>query len=279
MASGAGARDGLSDQRSTPLGLEPANPSKRFRRFFAWYSRRLFRRDFSTVSLAPGSSDVLARASAHDGPVLFLMNHSSWWDPLLGLILNEEFLPDRPGWVPMELEQLGKFAFMKRLGIFGIDPDHPDAMELLVKHALELIRDHPRSVFGITPQGAFADVRTPIRLRPGAAAIASGSSNMHALSIACEFTFWHERKPSVFVRAVACGSPPAPSTSSWHRLLTKAMRDNQEELANLVMARDGQNFERWLGRGDGGAHPVYDAMQRARGSASTITPSSRGDHR
>ncbi|MEQ8769775.1 MAG: lysophospholipid acyltransferase family protein [Phycisphaerales bacterium] len=260
-------------------GLEPANPSPRFRRFFAWYSRRLFRKKFGAVRLAPGSADAFERAAAHDGPVLFALNHTSWWDPLLGLVLTEGFLADRPAWVPMELDQLRKFAFMKRLGIFGIDPDRPDAMGLLVSHALELVGANPRAVIGITPQGTFADVRAPIRIRPGAAGIVAGCPGMLVLSVACEYTFWHEQKPDVFVRARICEPPEPRTTPSWHRALTRAMRENQKGLADLVMTRDERQFDVWLGGGKGGAHPVYDAVQRARGSDATITPSERGDRR
>jgi len=279
VAAGAGARDRLMATRGGRAGLEPATPSPRFRRFFAWYSRRLFRKKFGAVRLSRESMEAFSAAASHDGPVLFALNHTSWWDPLLGLVLTEGFLADRPAWVPMELEQLRKFAFMKRLGIFGIDPDRADAMDLLVSHAVELIGANPRAVFGITPQGTFADVRAPIRLRPGAAAIVAACPGMLVLTVACEYTFWHEQKPDVFVHA-RIGEPPEPRTTpAWHRAITRAMRENQRRLADLVMTRDGQQFDVWLGGGRAGAHPVYDALQRARGADATISPTERRDRR
>jgi len=49
------------------------------------------------------------------------MNHASWWDPLVNLLLAREFFPHRQIYGPMDAVALERYALFKRLGMFGVE--------------------------------------------------------------------------------------------------------------------------------------------------------------
>lgn len=248
-----------------------ARYSPRCRRFFGGYCRRLLRKRFAAVRLARGSAEVLSEVERHHGPAIIAMNHPSWWDPILGMVVGDRFFPGRPPTGPIESEQWRKFGFMKRLGLFGLDPSHPDAMGAMVGHVAGVFEREPRSVLGITPQGGFTDVRDEVRLRPGVAAIVSrlqGTAGVHSVlvvSLSLEYAFWNEPKAEVLLRAERVEPPAEASTTGWHRAISATMTRNAEELGTLVRARDAAAFEPLIATGRTQTNPVYDLWLRLRG--------------
>lgn len=263
---------------------DPANPilhakhSARFRRAFVWYSHRLLRKRFAAVRLATGSTETLRGVNEHEGPAIIVMNHPSWWDPILALVVGHRFFSTRPPTGPIDAAQWRKFGFMKRLGLFGLDPDHHNAINAMTEHVLALFQNSPRTVLGITPQGMFTDVRDTIRPRPGVAAIAArshdnpGTPGAVVASLTMEYAFWNEPKPEVFLRAQQVDAPATPTTPAWHRAIRNAMAQNAEKLAELVLGRDPANFDPLIGTGGTSVHPVYDRWLRLRGHDPQIQP-------
>lgn len=254
-----------------PDGLIPARRSARFARAFAAYCRRLMRRRFNAVRIARGGRELLAEAAAWDGPVMLALNHPSWWDPLLALLLTETLLPARTPCAPMDAGQLRRFRFMRRLGLFGLDPAHPEALRLLAGHVAERFARDAAPLLVLTPQGAFADVREPLRLRPGAAAIAARHPALRVLVAALEYPFWLDQRPEALVRIAPCAPPARRSTAAWHRALTEAMQGNADALACLSISRAAGEFETLLSA-RGAVHPLYDLMLRLRGTSPRLTP-------
>lgn len=256
--------------------LIPGNRSPRFARFFAGYCRRMMRRDFAHTRLTLGTAGVLSSLDDGDGPAIAALNHASWWDPLVGLVLADRFAPSRPLASPIESAQLRKFGFMRRLGLFGLDPASRESYGVFVEHALGLYRQNPRTLLGLTPQGTFADVRTPVRLRPGAGAVASrlsgGGTPARVVAVSCEYAFWHDRKPELLIHARACVAPDVPSTTAWTRAIAAAMERARVELTALSVARDASAFEPLFERAGPAVHPVYDLLLRLRGKRAVIEP-------
>ncbi len=217
---------------------------------------------------------MLADLDSHDGPTMLLLNHQSWWDPILTASLADLYARNRQVFAPMDRAMVEQFKFMRKLGLFGVDLDDPAAFKALVKYAGELAASNPRPSFWITPQGGFADVRAPLELRPGAAAIASrlGSTgnSLRVVSLAIEFTFWEDRKPEVLLLAKTCRPPERSTTSHWQRCMVESLDDAMHELAAASIARDPASFETILGRGASGVNPIYDAILRLTGRQATI---------
>ena len=253
-------------------GLIEDRPSPMARRWFMRYACRLLRKQFASVRLMGASREALQGASSSDGPLIMAMNHASWWDPILGAALVSRFFADRPVLTPIDRDQLERFRFMRRLGMFGIDPAQRDALRQLTGFALARFEAEPRSLLCITPQGAFTDVRAQVRVRPGAAAVASQARGARVVLIACEYTFWQERRPEIFLRAAEAPSPANSSTGAWRRAIEQGMAANGAALAEAVIARDASAFEPMLAGAGAHVHPVYDVLLRLRGQSARIEP-------
>jgi 1-acyl-sn-glycerol-3-phosphate acyltransferase len=250
--------------------LIPANPDPRFARFFGWYNRRLVRRSFAAIRMEATSLDAARSLDTDDRPLIMVINHVGWWDPLIMLELRRLLWPSRQPLAPMDAQQLQRFRFMRKLGIFGIDPDDPASLPLMIDYVSGVFQSTPRASCCITPQGRFTDVREPIRLRPGAAALAAHEPQARVGALAIEYAFWQDRHPEVLLRYTDITPPETRSTPAWHRALTRAMRANAEALAGRVMARDPGAMVDLLGGNSGSINPVYDLLLRVRGRSGPI---------
>lgn len=249
------------------FALIPATPSPRVRTVFTGMVGGKMRGAFHTVRVARGSRAVLERVSTGDRPALVLLNHASWWDPILALMLWLEFFPKREPYGPIDRDELQRFGILKKVGLFGIDPDDPASMTAMRDYLVELTARDPRLALVVTPQGHFADVRDEVVPRPGAAAMAATLAPDRAVSVAVEYAFWVDQKPEIFLRAVEIDCAEA-STLGWHRRITDAMRANQAALAPLVRARDAAAFEPlspMFAPKVTGTNPFYDLWLRLTG--------------
>jgi 1-acyl-sn-glycerol-3-phosphate acyltransferase len=159
---------------SSPIGRGPRSDavvpvltrhSPRLFRIFRGYVKRFYLSlDFHAVRL----SRTGRPATVPDDPLIIVLNHPSWWDPLVGLALTELF-PDRTHFVPMEAEALSRYRLFEKLGAFGIEPGTTrGAREFLRTSCAILAR--PRTALWVTAQGRFADVRErPPGVQPGVA--------------------------------------------------------------------------------------------------------------
>jgi len=254
--------------------LIPATPSERFARVFTWYTRRLLCRRFHRVHATPQTRTILAALNDFDGPAVMCCTHSSWWDPLVALHFQREFLPAREHFSPIDAEQLERFRFFRKLGLFGIDPQNPDSLAEMASYVDRLRASHPRFTLGITPQGRFADPREPVRIRPGAAAVAARLPGVRVIAAAIEYSFWQDSRPAVFVHITEVDAPQQGSTAAWHRSIQSAMQVAADQLASRVIARDPVAFEVILGPGNGAAtdvNPAHGLWLRLRGRRGEIS--------
>jgi hypothetical protein len=247
--------------------LIPASHAEWFTKGFAAYNRRLLRKRFHAVRAATGSCDLLRQHNEEPLPLILTLNHAAWWDPLIIIGIASLLLPSRRGIAPIDAAQLRRFAFFRKLGLFGIDPDELASLTALLDYAVPWLQSTKHSMLALTTQGRFTDVREPIVNRPGAAAVAArlGANGCTVLSIAIEYGFWQDQRPEVFIRAAKIDTPKQSTTSAWHRAIQNGMQTNTDELARRVIARHEQAFETLLGNGTAKINPVYDLWLRLRG--------------
>ncbi len=261
--------------------LIEATPSPGVQRVFAWYATRLLRKRFAAVRCMPGTAEALASLAAEDAtgvstPRLLAMSHASWWDPIVISFAWRSHFAERSVFAPMDARELARFRFMRKLGIFGIDPDDPRSLPAMLRYLERVTADHPGAVVAITPQGKFTDPREPLVIRPGAAAVAARLGVQRAVVLAAEYAFWNDAKPEVFLRAATVTAPTASSTGRWQATLEEAMTANGAALAASVRRREPAAFVDAMAR-QSSVHPVYDLWLRMTGRGGGIQTAHRED--
>jgi 1-acyl-sn-glycerol-3-phosphate acyltransferase len=230
-------------------------------RLFSWYVRRFVSRHFRAVRVARDTSPVCLEP----GPVIFALNHPSWWDPMVAMVLAQQ-LSEREHVAPMDQAALERYRFFGRLGLFGVATGTARGLRQL--HAVGrdvLQRDDV--AFWITPQGAFTDPRQrPLDLRPGVGVLARLLRGGTIVPVAIEYPFWNERLPEALVRfgpPIRVRDGRERSAREWTSLVEQELIGNQDALAALAISRDERRFGTLLGRRVGVTW-IYDMWTRLR---------------
>ena len=236
----------------TPLPRRVGWLLKGFRR----YVRRLLRKNFHAVRLSLGSASIPT-----DGePLLVVMNHPSWWDPMLGALLLDLF-PKHDHYAAIDAKMIEKYGIFKKLGFFGIDMMSLRGAAQFLKTGTAILSAPGRAVW-VTAQGAFADVRQrPLNLKPGVGHLAARMSRGWVVPVALEYCFWNESTPEALVRV---GEPlPVTPTSAklWNERVEVALADTLDGLNADAMTREPTRFRTLLG-GKTGAGGLYDFFRR-----------------
>lgn len=133
--------------------LEAAK-SRSFDALFSRYNTLyLLHRHFRFIGL----SGELQPASAGGRPVLYIMNHSSWWDGLLAYHAARR-LTRRRQYFMMEEAQLRKFQFFRRLGAYSINREEPADVRASLRYTARLLGEGG-SVW-MYPEGSFCRLNT-----------------------------------------------------------------------------------------------------------------------
>lgn len=259
-------------QAQAPRRATPEAPGRSPRLFalFRAYAPRYVAAHVHAVRLArggyrPGSGPDLA------GPLIVVLNHPSWWDPMIGLVLAGRFWPDRRHAAPIDSAGLAKYRFLERLGFFGIDPRTPAGARTFLRRSREILAD-PDSALWLTAQGRFADPRErPTRLKEGVGHLAHRLGAGHVLPLALEYPFWGERTCEALARfgpplplGPGATVPDRPATpAGWTDRLARELQAAQDALADDALSRDPARFETLLA-GRAGVGGVYDAWRRLR---------------
>jgi 1-acyl-sn-glycerol-3-phosphate acyltransferase len=221
-------------------------------RLFRWYAARYVRKHFHAVRMSKGCCVWSA------GPVLIVMNHPSWWDPMIGLVLSRAFA-DADQYAAIDAVAGRKYGFLSWLGFIGVE----SARDFL--RTGEAILSEPNRVYWVTAQGRFSDVRErPLNLRPGVGHLAARMKAGCVLPIAVEYTFWTERTPEALVRI---GEPlrikdhPGLRGKEWSKLIEEALTRTLDQLNAETASRDPSKFVTLL-EGRSGVGGVYDVWRR-----------------
>lgn len=241
---------------TSPAPLPPVSP--RWQSWARLYARRYLARRFHAVRLArvgPAPEVPPGR------PLIVALNHPSWWDPLLALVLSERF-PGRAPHAPIDADALARYPILGSLGLFGVGPGPAGARAFLRRGAAVL--DGPGKALWVTPQGRFTDPRErPVVLRPGVGHLAARTPGVWVVPLALEYPFWGERTPE----ALSCFGPPiglgSGTPSEWTEQIARGLESAQDALARASTARDPSAFEVLIA-GRAGVGGVYDLWRRAR---------------
>jgi len=191
-------------------------------------------------------------------------NHPSWWDPAFFIVLSSTCFPDRPGYGPMDAAALARYGFMRRIGVFGIQPDTRRGAAEFLRTGTAIL-SNPDAIFWVTAEGAFVDPRhRPVGLRPGTAHLLAHVDDVVAVPLAIEYPFWTERLPEALCRF---GAPiyneECRTVAEAQERLENHLRTAMDALAADAMARNPGQFETVV-HGRAGVNGVYDVYRRLR---------------
>lgn len=246
-----------------PNSVDPALPrqSAWMYNWFRKYCLRYSGKHFHAVRLSKTSSVI---PISNGQPLIFVMNHPSWWDIIVGVVLCNRF-PEYRHFAPIDADMLPKYRFFSRLGFFGVEATPRGAARFL--RTAKTIFEQPFRALWITAQGKFVDPRVrPIELQAGVGYIASQLSHGLIVPVAVEYPFWDERTPEALIRMgepLALSSEPNADRRHWTMAIEAALAATQDALAAEAIRREPALFET-LVSGKVGVGGVYDGWRRFR---------------
>ncbi len=164
-------------------------------KFFVPYTTWALRRHFHAVHLLGEPPQFPPDEKI---PLLVAVNHSSWWDVLLGLYAIHSLV----GWESysvMDERQLQRYKFFSKLGMIGADRTSLAGIKEFLRYAETLLAGKRRALW-ITVQGEFvANTVRPIEFQSGIAALAERLGDCLIMTATFHYEFWNEAKPEAFV--------------------------------------------------------------------------------
>ncbi|MGA8938918.1 MAG: lysophospholipid acyltransferase family protein [Acidobacteriaceae bacterium] len=220
-------------------------------RLFRRVVRAYFRRHFRSVMVQYGE-----RLAVEQGPLIVFANHSSWWDPMVSVLLAQLLLPNRRHYAPMDAAALKRYPILGKIGIFPVERASARGAAQFLRASQAILESG--GVLWITPQGRFADPREQtLGFKPGLGALAARTPGVVLLPLAIEYAFWNERLPETLLRV---GEPvrlgDGASAEDATQVLERALAETMEKLKQASMARDTSAFCELVcgGRGTGGIY-------------------------
>jgi len=230
--------------------------------WFHWYLQRFFPKHFHSFAV---SNAVQLQQIPSDASLIVFVNHASWWDPLVALVLGRRYFPDRKLFAPIDAAALKKYPFMERLGFFAVEQESLQGAGSFLKTARAILDDPGNSIW-LTPEGQFADPRQrDLSFQPGLAHLASKLKVGVLLPVAIEYPFWEERLPEVLVRVgkpILVAEHAGVGKEQWQAILESGLRDAQTKLEADSIHRRSDNFEIVMS-GKLGVNWLYDSMRRS----------------
>mgnify|MGYP001057115293 CR=1 FL=1 len=230
-------------------------------RGFRRYCRRYVRKHVHAVRLSKGGAAFPPAGE----PVLIVLNHPAWWDPLVGVVLGDAFA-DRDQFAAIDAVALTQYRVFARLGFVGVDATSLRGAADFLKVG-QLVLSEPNRVFWVTAQGRFADVRErPLALRSGVGHLAARLTRGVVVPLALEYAFWDERTPEALARygePVRVSDHPGLDGKAWTRLIEDRLTQTLDALNADAVSRDPARFTTVLG-GRAGVGGVYDLWRRVK---------------
>lgn len=198
-------------------------------------------------------------------PLIVVLNHPAWWDPLVALILSGRF-PAQHHYAPMEARALARYVLFNRLGFYAVEQGTTRGAEGFLLTTAAILAE-PRTAVWITAQGRFTDPRVrPPGVLPGVGHVARRLRDGLILPLALEYPFWGERLPEAlayFGKPLRIRDHAGLSAKQWTARIDDRLATTQDALAVEALARDPAAFET-LVNGNAGVGGLYDQWRRLR---------------
>jgi chlorobactene lauroyltransferase len=171
----------------------PAGESRWFITLFDMYVRILFRRRFHHVWVDLGYKP------GQNSKTIYYLNHTSWWDGLIPLLLNQKLFRQRAR-AMMEDKQIKKHPFFKKIGAFSVNLSNQRAVIPSLRYAVSSMKRSNASLF-IYPEGEIVPFSTKKpAFKKGLAWIAKKCPDTDIVPVGIYFNYALSDKPELFIR-------------------------------------------------------------------------------
>lgn len=157
---------------------------------------------------------------------VYYLNHHSWWDGIIPLLLNEYLLKQNARAL-MEDKQMRQYSFFKKIGAFSIDREDPKKAVTSLRYAVQSMKRERASLF-IYPEGKITAVGSNMEFEGGLAWLHSKIPDVDFVPIGIYMHTIRHDKPELHLHI---GKPLAPDKSMTTNELTRAYED---ELTNIL---------------------------------------------
>ena len=247
----------------------PATKTPWLLNLFSQYTRRYLQRNFHAVHRF---GEIPNGGLTENIPLIVAINHSSWWDVLLGLIAAEDFFT-REWYGVMDARQLERYKFFAKLGMIGVDRVSLTGAKEFLAYSETLLKNQPRALW-LTPQGEMlSNQRRPIRFQPGIGHLAERLGDFYFTTIVFHYEFWNEKRPEAFLSLSAIERVHVGADFKRREFVAaqeQRIERQLDELLAAVQSRDAALFHPLL-RGATGISATYDLIRavgaRLRGEA------------
>lgn len=162
--------------------------NKHFSKLFYFYlNKYLLKRHFHAI-VADGEIDPLDQ-----GPVIYIANHSSWWDGILFFHLTQQ-KSSLSHHVLMNEDGLKQYPFFRRLGAFSINRDQPKEIIKSLQYSEKLMRQaNPVWLF---PQGEVQNQEIrPLQFQTGIGYLLARFEEVTVKPVTFYYSFGEDQKP------------------------------------------------------------------------------------
>lgn len=252
--------------------------SERMMAFFNVAFSRTFAGHFTALRVAHWGEPALPEGR----PAIILANHPGWWDGVMFMLLMRRFFLERPGFTPMDAAALEKYAFMKRLGVFGVEQNSGRGAVRFLQTAKQVLAA-PNHMLWMNAPGRFADARErPVPLAPGVTRLPEIAPDAVIVPLALEYVHWTEKRGEAllaFGAPLEAGALLALDRAARTEVIRDAMAATMDRLALDAISREPERFRTVLdGRvGMGGLYGAWQYLKAIlRGQAHDPRHQSRG---
>jgi 1-acyl-sn-glycerol-3-phosphate acyltransferase len=165
---------------------------------FDHYISRLISKHFYSLHLLGNLPEIVPGK-----PIIFLTNHSTWWDGFLIYRLNKHFYK-RPLYLLMLEKELVKYSFFSRVGAYSIQPGHSKKVLESLRYTRLLLNSPAKEnpSICIFPQGELIPWESrPVKFKPGIDWILKDTHNPVAIIlVGIIVKFLEQQRPQVFFK-------------------------------------------------------------------------------
>jgi 1-acyl-sn-glycerol-3-phosphate acyltransferase len=184
--------------------IKAAN-NRQFEKLFHLYNKQLISKNFH------GLYQLKNSVPPPKNGAIIMVNHSSWWDPLMLFYLNHT-LWHTDAVAMMDEAGLLRFPFFSKLGAFSVNSRSPRSVKYALDYASSRLREG-KNVF-LFPQGnEYPLEKRPLSFFGGAGYLKWRVPTAPVVPVVFYHGLFHEQRPEWFVHSAL----PLEGAPSWNR--------------------------------------------------------------